>query len=54
MTVNKDLMDKDLIPHLKSDYPTSEIWAWTVNDLKEMQRLEKLKVNGIITDNWKQ
>ena len=29
-----------------------EIWAWTVNDLKEAKRLAHLKVDGIITDEW--
>ena len=29
-----------------------ELWAWTVNDKKEAERLALLGVDGIITDEW--
>lgn len=47
------LINKELIRILKSDYPKSEIWAWTVNDPEEVKRLADLKVDGIITDLWR-
>ncbi|OGD88307.1 hypothetical protein A3D04_00160 [Candidatus Curtissbacteria bacterium RIFCSPHIGHO2_02_FULL_40_16b] len=53
-SIKHNLITKSLVRHLKSDYPTSELWAWTVNDLKEANRLAKLDVDGIITDNWSQ
>jgi len=51
-SIKHNLIDKSLIRNLKSDFPTSELWAWTVNDLKEAKRLAELKVDGIITDEW--
>jgi glycerophosphoryl diester phosphodiesterase len=51
-SIRHDLIDKELVRHLRSDYPTSELFAWTVNDLTEAKRLKELKVNGIITDEW--
>lgn len=51
-SVRHNLINKSLIGHLKSEYPLSEIWAWTVNDLSEAQRLAELKVDAIITDEW--
>ena len=52
-SVRHDLIDEKLIRNLKSRFQTSEIWAWTVNDVKEAKRLEKLGVDGIITDEWR-
>ena len=51
-SIKHHLIDKSLVRHLKSDYPLSEIWAWTVNDIAEAKRLAELKVDGIITDEW--
>lgn len=51
-SINHMLIDKDLIRNLKSDYPISEVWAWTVNDKKEAEKLAILGVDGIITDEW--
>jgi len=51
-SIKHNLIDKSLIRRLKSEYPTSELWAWTVNEIKEVKRLKKLGVDGIITDEW--
>ncbi len=50
--IRHSLIDKSLIVYLKSIYPRSGIWVWTVNDIEESKRLEKLGVDGIITDQW--
>lgn len=52
-SIKSELIDGNLIKNLKSKFPKAQIWAWTVNDQIQTKRLEKLKVNGIITDNWK-
>lgn len=52
-SVKHNLISRPLIQRLKSDYPLSEIWAWTVNNIEESKRLEKLGVDGIITDEWR-
>jgi len=52
-SIRKNLIDQKLIRSLKSNYPKSEIWAWTVNDKEEIGRLKNLGVDGIITDLWK-
>ena len=51
-SIKYDLVDQSLIQYLKSDYPTSEIWAWTINNLQFAKQLGKTGVDGIITDKW--
>lgn len=51
-SIKYNLITKPLIRRLKSDYPTSELWVWTVNDLSEANRLALLGIDGIITDEW--
>lgn len=51
-SVRHGLINKSLVRYLKSDYPLSEIWAWTVNDVREAKRLLGLGVDGIITDDY--
>ena len=51
-SIRYTLIDQDFIRNLKSLFPTSEIWSWTVNEAKEMKRFQKLGVDGIITDNF--
>ncbi len=58
-SVRRNLVDEELIRDLKSlprgktdNFPTSKLWAWTVNEIKEAKRLQKLGVDGIITDEW--
>ena len=48
-SVNHMLIDKNLMRNLSA---SRQIWAWTVNDSKEADRLAKLKVDGIITNEW--
>lgn len=52
-SINYKLIDEFLVRSLKSDYPNAQIWAWIVNHNDEVQRLQKLKIDGIITDNWR-
>jgi glycerophosphoryl diester phosphodiesterase len=52
-SIKSELINQDLIKKLKAKFPKARIWAWTVNDQAETKRLEKLKVDGIITDLWK-
>ncbi len=51
-SVRHSLINKYLIDYLKSIYPKSEIWAWTVNNSSEAKRLIVLGVDGIISDEW--
>lgn len=52
-SIKAELINKNLVQNLKSKFPKSKIWAWTVNGTEETKRLTNLKVDGIITDNWK-
>lgn len=53
-SIRHNLIDKTLIKNLKADYPKSDIWAWTVNDVKKAKELFASGIDGIITDNWRQ
>lgn len=50
-SVHYKLIDKKFMKEFKKK--SVEIWAWTVNDIQEIQRLAELKVDGIITDEWR-
>ena len=52
-SIRKDLICEDLVKNLKTHYPKSEIWVWTVDDKNEMEKLEHLGVEAVVTDNWK-
>jgi len=52
-SIKAELVNKDLVQKLKSKFPKAQIWAWTVNYQTEIKRLQKLKVDGIITDLWR-
>lgn len=47
-SVKHDLIDEDFMKEFKKK--SVEIWAWTVNDANTAKKLEKLGVNGLITD----
>lgn len=49
-SVHYKLIDKKFMKEFRKK--SMQIWAWTVNDLKEAKRLAELKVDGIITDEW--
>lgn len=49
-SVKHNLITKKFIRDFKNK--STEIWAWTVNDVEETKRLLYLGVDGIITDNW--
>jgi glycerophosphoryl diester phosphodiesterase len=51
-SIRHNLIDEELIRNLRSDHTTSELFAWTVNNQSEIKRLEKLGIDGIITDEW--
>lgn len=67
-SIRHDLIDKGFITYCSNAVRTKEtsrsrsknnnrrpgfqIWAWTVNEIKEAKRLQKLGVDGIITDTW--
>lgn len=53
-SVNHLLIDKELIGNLKSNFPKSQIWAWTINDFKTAKNLKRLNIDGIITDNYEE
>jgi glycerophosphoryl diester phosphodiesterase len=50
-SVKYNLIDEKFMKEFKRK--STEIWTWTVNDAKEAKRLSLLKVDGIISDNWK-
>ncbi len=50
VSVRYTLIDKNFMKICKEN--RIEVWAWTVNDIKEAKRLKKLGVDGIITDEW--
>lgn len=49
-SVHYKLIDKKFMKEFRKK--SVQIWASTVNDLKEAKRLAELKVDGIITDEW--
>lgn len=49
-SVKYNLINEKFIKRFKKK--STEIWAWTVNDITESKRLINLGVDGIITDNW--
>ncbi|OGD84905.1 hypothetical protein A2696_04125 [Candidatus Curtissbacteria bacterium RIFCSPHIGHO2_01_FULL_41_13] len=51
-SVRHDLIDEKFMAWIRTLSAGRQVWAWTVNDLKEAKRLTKLGVDGIITDNW--
>lgn len=51
-SVKHNLIDKNFMAWIRTLPAKSSVWAWTVNDIKEMKRLAKLEVDGIITDEW--
>lgn len=52
-SIKSELINKNLVQSLKSQFPKAQVWAWTVNNQAEIKRLQKLKIDGIISDNWK-
>lgn len=52
-SIHHSFIDESLIFEIKEIAKNIQIWAWTVNSKSEFARLEKLKVDGIITDKWK-
>ena len=52
LSVKHNLINKKFMNLVKKLPIKQKIWAWTVNDTEEIKRLEKLNVDGIITDNW--
>lgn len=49
-SVRQNLITKKFMKDFKKK--STEVWAWTVNDIEESKRLIHLGVDGIITDNW--
>ena len=49
-SVKANLINEKFMKDFKNK--STEIWAWTVNDINESKRLLNLNVDGIITDNW--
>lgn len=54
LSIQYALINKSFLEKIRNVEQKLEVWAWTVNDLKEVKRLSKLKVDGIITDKWRQ
>lgn len=51
-SVKHDLIDKNFMAWIQTLHAKSSVWAWTVNDLSEANRLALLGIDGIITDEW--
>lgn len=49
-SVRHELITEKFLKEFKKK--STEVWAWTVNDLEETKRLLYLGVDGVITDNW--
>lgn len=52
-SIKSNLINEKLIDKLKSKYPKAQIWAWTVDSKDEVEKLKKLKIDGIVTNNWR-
>ena len=51
-SVKHDLIDEKFMSWIRTLPAKSSVWAWTVNDVREAQRLAFLGVDGIVTDEW--
>jgi len=49
-SVHYSLINKKFLKEFKDDQ--TQIWSWTINDLKMAKQLIGLGVDGIISDNW--
>lgn len=52
-SVRYQLLNKTFVKKLKSEHPNAQIWAWTPDRKNDIEKLKKLKIDGIITDNWR-
>ena len=50
-SVHYKLIDKKFMKEFRKK--SVQIWAWTVNEISEVKRLQKLGVDGIISDEWR-
>lgn len=51
-SVKHDLIDEKFMSWIRTLPAGRQVWAWTVNDLGEANRLALLGIDGIITDEW--
>lgn len=51
-SIRYSLIDQNLIEEIRNITRNAQIWAWVVNSNYELIRLKRLKIDGVITDNW--